>query len=59
MKKLLYGSKFRRVLMRAIEVFLVGGISALFLTPETVNFLPPVVATAIGAALLKFLRELK
>ena len=59
MKNLLYGTKSKRVLMRAIESFLVMGFFGLLSVPEVKELAIMLIGTPIGMALLKTLRELK
>lgn len=55
-KKLLYSSRRRRVIMRFCEIFIVAGLIAMLDSPELVGLLPPVYI-AILAASVKALRE--
>ena len=55
-KKLLYSSQFKRVLMRFVEIFVLAGLSALFISPEFEGQIYAIFGTALGAALLKALR---
>lgn len=54
----LYDNKFKRTLMRFLEVFVLGGLVALVNTTEFGEGVVLVFGTALGATLLKFIREL-
>ena len=58
-KTFLYGTPFKRVLMRFIEIFVLGGLSAVLLAPEAEQLIVPMFGTSIAATLFKLFRELR
>ena len=53
----LYNSPTKRIFMRFLEIFVLGGLSSLVFAPEFNQWLNTALGTAVGAAFLKFLRE--
>lgn len=58
MKNFFYDSPYKRIVMRFLEIFVLSGILGVISHEEFTSFLLTTFGTAIGAMILKLIREL-